>query len=113
MPTRSFVQTKKELQRLYEEKGEPISSRQAHRLAQGVMLSEFAENARRSAPAENYFRDFTDETGETAVKNVILRDYLRHYQANTASTRNEKNGLEAQSAKIRFEAVQSNTHERA
>lgn len=112
MPTRSFVQTKKELQRLYKEKGEPISSRQAHRLAQGVMLSEFAEYARRSAPAENYFREFTDETGETAVKNVILHDYLRHYRASKASTHNEKNGLEVESAKSHFEAVEPNTHER-
>lgn len=109
MPPRSFVQTKKELQRLYAEKDEPISSRTAHRLAQGVMLTEFAENARRSAPAEKYFREFKDETGETAVKNVILREYLRNYHA---STSNEENGLEAQSAKICFEAVRTNPQKR-
>lgn len=81
MPKRSFVETKRELKRLYLAYGEPISDRTAHRLAQGIMLSDFAANAQRSAPAEKSNLDYKDETGETAVENVILAAHLQNYQA--------------------------------
>jgi len=77
MPSIPFVQLKKEFQCLYAEAGQKLSSRDAHRLAQGVMLSEFA-NA-----AEAYFRDVSDETGENAVDNVLI-EFLRKYGAVTA-----------------------------
>ena len=72
MPSIPFVQLKREFQRVYAEAGQKLSSREAHRLAQGVMLSEFA------SAAEAYFRDVSDETGENAVDNVLI-EYLRKY----------------------------------
>jgi hypothetical protein len=66
---------------MYAAKGEPISSRHAHRLAEGIMLAQFAEDVKRSAPAEKYSQDYKDETGETAVANVVLQQYLEQYHA--------------------------------
>ena len=54
--------------------GHPISAREAHRQAQGFMLS----NAVETREDEAYFRDVSDETGETAVKNVLI-EHLRKY----------------------------------
>lgn len=73
---------------MYAARGEPISSRHAHRLAEGIMLSQFAEAAQRSAPAEKYAKDYKDHTGETAVANVVLEQYLEQYHA-------KRNGLGA------------------
>ena len=59
----------------------PISSRESHRLAQGIVLTEYA--AKFAAAAEAYTKDTSDETGESAVNNVLV-EYLRKYGALTA-----------------------------
>lgn len=49
--------------------GQPISSREAHRQAQGFMLSNAAEKSE---------LQHSDETGEEAVKRALL-SYIRKY----------------------------------
>ena len=74
MPSIPFVRLKRELRQAAAADGTNLSAREAHRLANGLMASEFA-NA-----AEAYFRDSSDETGETAVNNTLIA-YLRKYGA--------------------------------
>lgn len=77
----SFVALKNKIRTLHAESGAPISSRESHRLAQGITLTEFA--AQFNNAAEAYDRDCTDETGEQAVNNVLI-EYLTKYGALTA-----------------------------
>lgn len=81
MPKTSFVQLKRELRKRYADTGEPISDRTAHRLAQGIMLSEFSTETQRSAPVEKIALTYADTTGENAVLNVVLEQYLADYRA--------------------------------
>ena len=77
----SFVQLKNKIRTLHAEAETPISSRESHRLAQGIVLTEYA--AKFNAAAEAYDRDCSDETGESAVNNVLI-EYLTKYGALTA-----------------------------
>lgn len=65
-----FVELKNMFRTAAEQCGEPISSRESHRAAQGFMLS--------LATDEAYEQTFSDEVGEEAVKNVLI-EYLRKY----------------------------------
>jgi len=76
MPSLPFVALKKKIRTMHAEAGSPVSSRESHRLAQGLVLSEFA--AQFANAAEAYTRGNTDETGEQAVDNVLI-EYLRKY----------------------------------
>lgn len=69
-----FVQLKNLFREVAEASGQPISAREAHRKAQGFLLS----NAVERSEDELYFRDVSDETGELAVKNVLI-EYLQKY----------------------------------
>ncbi|UYM26595.1 hypothetical protein SEA_BAUER_46 [Arthrobacter phage Bauer] len=69
-----FVELKNLFRDAAKAAGQPISAREAHRQAQGFMLS----NAVESREDEAYFRGISDETGEEAVKNVLI-EYLRKY----------------------------------
>lgn len=81
MPSFSFVQLKNKIRAVHAEAQSPISSRESHRLAQGIVLTEFA--AKFNAAAEAYSKDTSDETGESAVNNVLI-EYLTKYGALTA-----------------------------
>ena len=76
MPSLPFVALKNKIRTMHAEAGSPVSSRESHRLAQGIVLTEFA--AKFAAAAEAYTRGNTDETGEQAVDNVLI-EYLRKY----------------------------------
>lgn len=76
MPKIPFVTMKNKIRAMYAEAQEPISSRESHRLARGIDLTEFA--AQFDAAAEAYSKDTSDETGELAVNNVLI-EYLRKY----------------------------------
>lgn len=65
-----FVELKNMFRDAAKQCGEPVSAREAHRAAQGFMLS--------LATDEAYEQAFTDETGEDAVKNVLI-EYLRKF----------------------------------
>lgn len=77
----AFVQIKNKIRTLHAEAATPISSRESHRLAQGIVLTEYA--AKFNDAAEAYDRDCSDETGEMAVNNVLV-EYLTKYGALTA-----------------------------
>lgn len=76
MPKIPFVELKNRIRTIQRESGCPISSRESHRLAQGISLSDFAVEF--SNAAEAYDRDVSDETGELAVNNVLI-EYLSRY----------------------------------
>lgn len=76
MPAEHFVKLKHTIRTMHADFGRPISSRESHRIAQGVMLSQFAEQF--TAAAEAYSRQSSDVTGETATDNVLL-EYLRRF----------------------------------
>ena len=76
MPSLPFVALKNKIRTLHSEAATPISSRESHRLAQGIVLTEFA--AQFVSAAEAYTRDVSDETGEQAVNNVLIQ-YLTKY----------------------------------
>jgi len=76
MPSLPFVALKNKIRTLHSEADTPISSRESHRLAQGIVLTEFAEQF--AAAADAYDRDVSDETGEQAVNNVLIQ-YLAKY----------------------------------
>ena len=65
-----FVQLKKLFKECGLQAGERLSDRQAHRMTQGFLLS---------SAAEQYFLNYSDDTGEDAVKNVLI-NYLRQYK---------------------------------
>lgn len=65
-----FVQLKKLFKECGMQAGERLSDRQAHRMTQGFLLS---------GAAEQYFLNYSDDTGEDAVKNVLI-SYLRQYK---------------------------------
>jgi hypothetical protein len=81
MPKIPFVTMKKKIRAMYADVQTPISSRESHRLAQGIVLTEFA--AKFANAAEAYDRDCSDETGEMAVNSVLI-EYLRKYGELTA-----------------------------
>ena len=89
MPKFSFVQLKNTIRTMHAEAQTPISSRESHRLAQGIVLTEYAEQF--AAAAEAYDRQNADETGEAAVNNVLI-EYLTKYGALNAPTRIEWTG---------------------
>lgn len=64
-----FVELKKMFRDAAEAAGQPISSREAHRQAQGFMLSNAAEQSE---------LQHSDETGEEAVKRALI-SYIRKY----------------------------------
>ena len=76
MPNLPFVALKNRIRTLHVEAGTPVSSRESHRLAQGIVLTEYA--AQFAAAADAYDRDVSDETGEMAVNNVLIQ-YLSKY----------------------------------
>jgi hypothetical protein len=65
-----FVELKHMFRDAAKQCGEPISARESHRAAQGFLLSLATDDA--------YDQAFTDDTGETAVKNVLV-EYLRKF----------------------------------
>lgn len=65
-----FVELKSMFRDAAKEAGDPISSRESHRAAQGFILS--------LATDEAYDQPFSDTTGEEAVKNVLI-EYLRRF----------------------------------
>ncbi|WP_138443550.1 hypothetical protein [Sinomonas susongensis] len=71
MPSIPFVQLKNTIRQMHADFGDPISSREAHRIAQGVMLSQCAEQFANAAEA--YFREVKDPTGEEATDNVLIQ----------------------------------------
>jgi len=81
MPSFSFVQLKNKIRTMHAEAAAPISSRESHRLAQGIVLTEYA--ALFNTAADAYDRDCSDETGEMAVNNVLVQ-YLTKYGTLTA-----------------------------
>lgn len=81
MPSYSFVALKNKIRTMHAEAAAPISSRESHRLAQGIVLTEYA--AMFNDAAEAYTKDTSDETGEQAVNNVLVQ-YLTKYGALTA-----------------------------
>lgn len=81
MPNFSFVQIKNRIRTLHAEAQTPISSRESHRLAQGIVLTEYS--AQFANAAEAYTRQNADDTGESAVNNVLI-EYLTKYGALTA-----------------------------
>ena len=81
MPKLPFVALKNKIRTMHAEAETPISARESHRLAQGIVLTEFA--ARFAEAAEAYSRGNSDETGERAVDNVLI-EYLRKYGTLTA-----------------------------
>ncbi|MDJ0321688.1 hypothetical protein [Pseudarthrobacter sp. PS3-L1] len=84
MPKIPFVTMKNKIRSMYLASGAPISSRESHRLAQGIALTEFAALFA-AATDEVYDRDCSDVTGESAVDNVLI-EYLRKYGALSAPT---------------------------
>ena len=76
-----FVNLKNTIRTMHADFGRPISSRESHRIAQGVMLHQFAEKFTNAAEA--YDREFSDKTGETAADNVLLQ-YLHQFGQLTA-----------------------------
>jgi len=78
MPKIPFVTLKNKIRTMHADAGSPVSSRESHRLARGIDLTEFA--AQFNAAAEAYDRDVSDETGEMAVNNVLIQ-YLTKYGA--------------------------------
>lgn len=64
-----FVELKKMFRDAAAAAGQPISAREAHRQAQGFMLSNAAERSE---------LQYTDDTGEDAVKQALI-SYLRKY----------------------------------
>lgn len=78
MPTYPFTQLKREIRSMYAEQGHRASSRELHALAQGIMLTEYAEQF--ASASEAYFRDVSDMTGEEAVQHVLI-EYLSRYGA--------------------------------
>lgn len=83
MPFGHFVKLKNTIRKMHADFGSPISSRESHRIAQGVMLTQFAEKFTNAAEA--YSRESSDVTGETATDNVLLQ-YLRKFGQLTAPT---------------------------
>ena len=81
MSSFSFVQLKNKIRTVHAEAATPISSRESHRLAQGMVLTEYA--ALFNAAGDAYDCDCSDETGERAVNNVLV-EYLTKYGALTA-----------------------------
>ena len=81
MPKMPFVELKNKIRTMHAEAQTPISSRESHRLAQGIVLTEYA--AQFANAAEAYTRQNADDTGEAAVNNVLI-EYLRKYGALTA-----------------------------
>ena len=81
MPKMPFVALKNKIRTMHADAGEPVSSREAHRLARAIDFTEFA--AKFNAAAEAYSKDTSDETGESAVNNVLI-EYLTKYGALTA-----------------------------
>lgn len=81
MPKIPFVELKNKIRTMHSDAHSPISARESHRLAQGIVLSEFA--AQFADAAEAYTRGNADETGEQAVDNVLI-EYLRKYGSLTA-----------------------------
>ncbi|TAP26821.1 hypothetical protein [Arthrobacter sp. S41] len=69
-----FVQLKKMFKECAVAAGEKLSDRNAHRMAQGFMLS----NACECSEDEQYFLAHSDGTGETAVKNALI-DYINRF----------------------------------
>lgn len=70
MPSNSFVAIKNQFLAAAKSIGEPLSQRQAHRIAQGFIVSQATEHV--------YGKGYSDDTGEEAVKNVLIA-YLRKY----------------------------------
>lgn len=81
MPTLHFVELKNTIRTMHSDFGSPISSRESHRIAQGVMLNQLAEQFTKAA--ESYFKETSDVTGETATDNVLVQ-YLVQYGKLTA-----------------------------
>ena len=81
MPSLPFVTLKNKIRTMHADAGTPISSRESHRLARAIDLTEYA--AQLANASEAYFRDVSDETGEIAVNKVLI-DYLRKYGTITA-----------------------------
>lgn len=82
MPSLPFVTLKNKIRAMHAEAGDPVSAREAHRLARGIDLTEFAAQFA-AASSETYDRDVSDETGEQAVNNVLIQ-YLSKYGTLTA-----------------------------
>jgi hypothetical protein len=82
MPKMPFVTLKNKIRTMHADAGEPVSSREAHRLARAIDLTEFAAQFNAAAD-EAYSKDTSDETGEAAVNNVLI-EYLTKYGALTA-----------------------------
>lgn len=76
MPFDHFVKLKNTIRKMHADFGSPISSRESHRIAQGVMLHQFAEAF--TTAAEKYFRDSSDVTGETATDNVLVQFLIKY-----------------------------------
>lgn len=78
----NFVQLKRTIRQMHTDFGRPISSREAHSIAQGVVLHRLAEQF--SNAAEAYFRQTSDPTGEEATDNALLAHLIK--QARTERT---------------------------
>jgi hypothetical protein len=72
----AFIHLKNTLRQMHADFGAPISSREAHRIAQGVMLTQCAEQFANAAEA--YFRQTADPTGEEATNNVLIQYLIDH-----------------------------------
>ena len=82
MPKMPFVELKNKIRTMHAEAQTPISSRESHRLAQGIALTEFAAKFA-AATDEAYTKQNADDTGEAAVNNVLI-EYLHKYGTLTA-----------------------------
>lgn len=80
----SFVQFKRTVRDMHADFGQPISSREAHSIAQSAWVSHLAEELTRAAEA--YSLDYSDDTGETATDNALLDYLIRHGSLNPQRT---------------------------
>ncbi|QTF71262.1 hypothetical protein [Arthrobacter woluwensis] len=83
MSKMSFVELRHTIKQMHADMGCPISTRESHRRAQGVMLSQIADEFTKAAEA--YTQQHADTTGETATENVLL-DFLMNRHGIKAAT---------------------------
>lgn len=84
MPKLSFVALKNTIRQMHADFQRPISSREAHRIAQGAMLAQYAEQF--ADAAESYSRITQDPTGEEATNNVLVQYLIRYGELRNPNT---------------------------
>lgn len=104
MPENNFVALKRQLKREARAAGHRLPDSLAHRVAQSILLEQFAiEEANKDPESQYRVLQHSDRTGETAIANVLVEKFIKQYRAQ------KKNGPGTIAAKQCSEAVKT-TH---